>query len=119
MALVAMELNEAYWLGRYAFEVGFLAGQLADDAETMMECRALAVAGLVEFGPAYAQMHGVTIRNAGCDAFETDDVCRFDAGCPTCGNRFKDDLYWSEDGEDLTCSHCDTTYTPGSKEDSE
>ena len=116
MAMVKMEMDEAYWMGCHAFEVGFLAGQLAYDAETMAECREITLAGLVEFGPAHAQLGGVTIRSAECDAFETDDVCRFDAGCPKCGNRWTEDLHWDEDGEDLTCSHCDTTYTPGSKE---
>ena len=113
MTMVKMAMDEAYWLGRHPFEVGFLAGQLAQDAESMAACREITLAGLVEFGPAHAQLGGVTIRSAECDAFETDDVCRHDAGCAKCGNRWKDGLAWSEDGEDLTCEECGTTYTPG------
>jgi len=117
MAKVAMELNEAYWLGRHAFEVGFIAAKIhADDDIDIAEAKASALAGLVDNGPAFAHIFGVTIRTPETDAYETDEVCDASAACPKCGNRWKDGLAWSEDGEDLTCEECGTTYTPGEQE---
>ena len=38
-------------------------------------------------------------------------------GCPLCGERRADFLTWDEDGTEVTCTMCGTTYTPKTKQD--
>jgi len=45
----------------------------------------------------------------------SDDASRVepDEACPNCGENRADELVWTSDGEDVRCSTCGTTYTPG------
>jgi hypothetical protein len=44
--------------------------------------------------------------------------CEPKDGCPKCGERRTDLLYWVEGGERVECLVCRTVYTPGSAPES-
>ena len=104
---------EALIEARYRLELGFIAGRMVgEDDLPIDEAIAAARAGLLEGGPAFAHVYGVELDGEPWDSFENDEVCTKAAGCPECGNRWKDELAWADDGEHINCLECCTIYTP-------
>lgn len=45
-------------------------------------------------------------------AQQDDNLVDREDACPRCGQRHVDRLIWIDDGEQVRCANCSTTYTP-------